>query len=161
MNPSKLHKSVGAGHQSLKQLLHVNVAAFTVRSARSSRARRHPACRHPVPISAAAAAASYTMQYSGSSSEDENLAAPVIFGDLVGLLRPDAPLVGWCLTATAISVGAFVCVAPALGRVVDVISASTSTQGQLAVAVATLGGVYMVGSDPRLSFCLSRHVFCL
>lgn len=70
------------------------------------------------------------------------LAEALNFADLWDLMRPDWRLVASCAAATLVSVGAFVCVAPALGRVIDVISAAHSTPAQLAVAVGTLGAVY-------------------
>ena len=80
---------------------------------------------------------------SATDDEVEQLANTLSFSDLWALMRPDWRLVGACTLATFISVASAVSVAPALGRVIDVISAAGSTGKQLSVAIGTLGAVYL------------------
>lgn len=94
----------------------------------------------PPPLKAASSSASLPTT---TDDEVDKLANSLTFADLWALLRPDWRLVAACAAATLISVISAVSVAPALGRVIDVISAAGSTGKQLSVAVGTLGAVYL------------------
>ena len=96
--------------------------------------------------SSALAAPVTTAAKGGTTSDDEeveNLAENLSVGDLWALLKTDARLITMCALATLFSVATSVCVAPCLGRVIDVISTAGSTNKQLGVAVGTLGAVYL------------------
>lgn len=62
--------------------------------------------------------------------------------DLWTLLLPEARIITGCALATLISVAAFICVAPALGRVIDIISSPASNLTDVVISVTTLGLVY-------------------
>ena len=68
------------------------------------------------------------------------------FYDILMLLNRDWKPLMACMLATLTSVGASVCVAPSLGHVIDVISASDTTPRQLCAAICTLGIVYIVSN---------------
>lgn len=74
-------------------------------------------------------------------------------GDLWVLLRPEARLIAGCALATLVSVSAFVCVAPALGRVIDIISSPASNLSDVVFSVTTLGLVYACSN-----ICLALQV---
>jgi ABC-type multidrug transport system fused ATPase/permease subunit len=61
-------------------------------------------------------------------------------------MKPDWKIIAACALATVISVATSVSVAPALGRVIDVISAPGSTGKQLAAAVGILGAIYLTSA---------------
>jgi ABC-type multidrug transport system fused ATPase/permease subunit len=88
-------------------------------------------------------AASYA---SNSDEEVEQLATGLTWRDLWDLMRPDWRLIAACALATVISVATSVSVAPALGRVIDVISAPGSTGKQLAISVGILGAIYVTSA---------------
>jgi ABC-type multidrug transport system fused ATPase/permease subunit len=82
----------------------------------------------------------------GPAIEELQLRNALTLRDLWVILRPEWHLIAACAAMTLVSVGAFVCVAPSLGRVIDVISATNSTPRQLALAVGTLGCVYITSN---------------
>lgn len=88
-------------------------------------------------------AASYA---SNSDEEVEQLATELTWRDLWDLMSPDWRLIAACALATVVSVATSVSVAPALGRVIDVISASGSTGKQLAASVGVLGAIYLTSA---------------
>jgi ABC-type multidrug transport system fused ATPase/permease subunit len=107
---------------------------------------RRRAASLAVAAPAAATAAAAPAPAADEAADARALAAALSLRDLWALLRPDSRVLAACLAATLLSVGAFVCVAPALGRVIDVISAPGSTPAALARAVGALGAVYAVSN---------------
>jgi len=73
--------------------------------------------------------------------------------DLWTLLLPEARIIIACALATLISVSAFICVAPALGRVIDIISSPASNVTDVVISVTTLGLVYACSN-----ICLALQV---
>ncbi len=94
-------------------------------------------------IKATTAASSYA---SNSDEEVEQLATELTWRDLWDLMSPDWRLIAACALATVISVATSVSVAPALGRVIDVISAPGSTGKQLTASVGILGAIYVTSA---------------
>jgi ABC-type multidrug transport system fused ATPase/permease subunit len=88
-------------------------------------------------------AASYA---SNSDEEVEQLATELTWRDLWDLMSPDWRLIAACALATFVSVATSVSVAPALGRVIDVISAPGSTGKQLSTSVGILGAIYLTSA---------------
>ncbi|KAG7669903.1 hypothetical protein Ndes2437B_g06104 [Nannochloris sp. 'desiccata'] len=88
-------------------------------------------------------AASYQ---SNSDEEVEQLATELTWRDLWDLMAPDWHLIAACALATVVSVATSVSVAPALGRVIDVISAPGSTGRQLSTSVGILGAIYITSA---------------
>ena len=138
------------------RLLHLNlphnVAQTRIHGGKCgfARDRRAPSLRTSAAASATAPLPAAQPE-APSNEEVAQIAASLTFVDLWRLMRPDWRLIAACTAATLVSVASFVFVAPCLGRVIDVISASGSTPRQLAIAVGTLGGVYICSNAWRFT----------
>jgi hypothetical protein len=137
-------------HRDVRQLLLVQVPKSSL-SGRNARLRSRASRSHNSfafrPLPAVASASTRVIPAPANVTDEEEpsarLAVSLALSDLWALLKPDWRIVAACAAATLVSVGAFVCVAPALGRVIDVISTPGSTPKALSIAIGTLGAVYV------------------